>query len=108
MLDARGQNQLWRDHMLGFANAARATERFAAWSVALVRHPLDRKCVDAFETYATCLRPGEATLIDRPLDMIAERWRPIARGTRWEPWWRELERRYIDLNESEPSESRST
>ena len=107
MLDARGHNQLWRNHMLGFANATRATEPYAAWSVAVVRHPLDHKCVGAFETYASCLRPGEVTLIDRPLDMLAERWRAIARGTRWEPWWREFERRYIDLSESEVVESRS-
>jgi hypothetical protein len=39
--------------------------------------------------------------------MIAERWRPIARGTRWEPWWREFERRYIDLSESEAIVPRS-
>jgi hypothetical protein len=101
MLDARGHNQLWRNHMLGYANAARATEPYAGWSVAVVRHPLDHKCVGAVETYAACLRPGETTLIDRPLDMIAERWRPIVHGTRWEPWWREFERRYLDLSESD-------
>jgi len=44
---------------------------------------------------------GRGHTVDRPLDMIADRWRPIARGTRWEPWWRDFERRYVDLNESE-------
>jgi hypothetical protein len=70
-------------------------------------HPLDQKCVRALASYRNCLAPEDTTLLDRPLDTIANRWRPIVRGTRWEPWWHAFERRYVDLSESEGIASRS-
>lgn len=101
-LDARSHNQLWRDHMLGFACAARtAANAGVRWSVALVRHPLDEKCRTALETYRQCLRPDDKTLLDLPLDTVVERLRPVVRTTRWAEWLRDFERRYLDLKESE-------
>lgn len=101
LLDARGHNQLWRDHMLGFAHAMRAKEPYASWSVAVVRHSLDHKCGRAMEAYGKCVQAGDETLVDRPLDGIAERMRARVSGTRWAGWWREFERRYVDLSASE-------
>jgi hypothetical protein len=61
----------------------------------------------ALASYRNCLAPEDTTLLDRPLDTIANRWRPIVRGTRWEPWCHAFERRYVDLSESEGLAPRS-
>jgi hypothetical protein len=87
--------------MLGLAFAARAAEPYADWAVAVVRHPLDQKCKRALETYGQCLRPAETSLIDRPLDAVVDRLRSVVRGTHLSSWLQELERRYVDLGESE-------
>ena len=105
-LDARMHNQLWRNHMLGLALAARSAEGYARWSVAVVRHPLDHKCQLAVNTYRRCIKLADNSLIDRPLDAVVDRLRSVVRGTRWSSWLHEFDQRYVDLQDSEHLVSR--
>lgn len=100
-LDDIGHNQLFRDHLLATAVAERDRARYAGGSLVLVRHSADAKCARAVATYRACLHDPNA-FADRTLDDLVRRWKPLVRGTLSESWLAAFERRFVNLEESEP------
>ena len=100
-LDAVEHNQLWRDHMLAFALTQGESKHYSSGKLLLVRHQGDQKTAAAVAGYEDCLLPDDNTFVDSPLDSLVAKWEPVVRGTRWERWFLEMQRRYSDLSGSD-------
>lgn len=103
-VDRREHNQLWRDHLLAFAVAARAGSPYASGRLLLVRHDEDVRCAELVERYRSLLTGRDDTFRELPLSQVVDAWEPVlavARDERRAAWLREFRRRYLELAASE-------
>jgi hypothetical protein len=96
-------NQLWRNHLLGFAMLSQAERQYDEGLVAVVWHPKDTQCTKAMEAYREHLtRPGNASLMEWSLEQVVSSWTSTALDESHQHWLKAFHTRYLALDGSEP------
>jgi PD-(D/E)XK nuclease superfamily len=98
-------NQLWRDHLLALAMRDHPSSKYSESSLLLVRHPRDSTCAKITADYQRLLRGDGNTFIDLPLDELVSLWMQAPLTTAQESWMSGFQRRYLDLDASEPGDA---
>ena len=95
-------NQLWRNHLLGFAMLHQTPPEYAEGYCAVLYHDGDEKCTDSIAAYRSHLRPeADRTLLSWRLSDVVAAWDGAAETPNEERWLTALRLRYLDLPASE-------
>jgi hypothetical protein len=95
--------QLWRDHLLVEAVRLDGGAGYAAGRLAVVHHPADPDCDGAIAGYRALLAPGDASIVDLPLDRIVATWAATVCRVEHREWLEKLRVRYLALDRSDPA-----
>ncbi len=87
-------NQLWRDHLLAISMLAQGNSPFAEGMLVLVRHPADKDCERAVNSYKSLLKEHDTTFFDLPMDILLAAWEKINTEDRVAAWLERFKERY--------------
>lgn len=96
-VQAKGHNQLWREHLLAVAMHNLPGSTFNKVRLMLVYHPDDIECKRNYSNYKKLLKDEDDTLLSFSLDKIVDRWLPIVKTDQQRKWLESFKKRYIDL-----------
>ncbi len=99
-VQARGHNQLWRDHLLAVALRDHPQRRIDGSRLLVLHHGLDRGCGRVLAGYRALLREGDASLMSRTLDALVGLWEPALDTDAERRWLQDFRLRYLDLHRS--------
>ncbi len=97
-------NQLWRNHLLGFAVLHQKTPSYDEGYCAVIAHPSDPTCSDAICAYRPHLLPASAsTLLEWPISTLVECCASVTVSREQRDWINAYRLRYLGLQASQPA-----
>jgi len=94
-------NQLWRNHLLGFALRGHET-KYEDGFVAVVHHQTDEECAVVIPDYRLCLTTnGDQSLLEWNLERVTASLQPLAERGIEALWVEAFRHRYVTFSDSE-------